>query len=82
LQLLHFFPLSYFAETVCTYIINNNVMKLALSLSLSLSIIYYIYIYIYKGMKTFQIDLNSIGEWALENVMKFNPVKSNALCFA
>ena len=28
-----------------------------------------------------QTDLNRIGEWAAENVMKINPVKSKAVCF-
>jgi hypothetical protein len=32
-------------------------------------------------MEKLQIDLNRLGEWAVENVMIINPTKSKAVCF-
>jgi hypothetical protein len=32
-------------------------------------------------MENFQIDLNRLGEWAVENAMVINPTKSEAVCF-
>jgi hypothetical protein len=45
-------------------------------------------IHVYKGTlqiikiwKILQIDLNWLGEWAVENAMVVNPAKSKAVCF-
>jgi hypothetical protein len=32
-------------------------------------------------MENLQIDLNRLGEWAVENAMVINPGKSKAVCF-
>jgi hypothetical protein len=32
-------------------------------------------------MENLQIDLNRLGEWAVENTMKINPTKGKAVCF-
>jgi hypothetical protein len=32
-------------------------------------------------MEKLQIDLNRLGEWAVENAMVINPAKSKAVCF-
>jgi hypothetical protein len=32
-------------------------------------------------MENLQIDLNRLGEWAVENEMIINPAKSTAVCF-
>ena len=29
-----------------------------------------------------QRDVDRLGEWAIENAMKINPIKSKALCFS
>jgi hypothetical protein len=34
-----------------------------------------------KDMKNLQIDLNRLGEWAVENARVINPAKSKAVCF-
>jgi hypothetical protein len=34
-----------------------------------------------KATKKLQIDLNRMGEWAVDNVMIINPAKSKAVCF-
>jgi hypothetical protein len=34
-----------------------------------------------KDMGKLQIDLNSLGKFALQNEMKINPTKSKAVCF-
>jgi hypothetical protein len=34
-----------------------------------------------KDMEKFQIDVNRLGEWAVENAMIINPAKSKAICF-
>jgi hypothetical protein len=34
-----------------------------------------------KDMEKLQIDLNRLGEWAVDNAMKINPIKSKAVCF-
>jgi hypothetical protein len=31
--------------------------------------------------KKLQTDLDRLGKWAVENAMKINPTKSNAVCF-
>jgi hypothetical protein len=31
-------------------------------------------------MEMLQIDLNRLGEWAVENVMVINPAKKKAVC--
>jgi hypothetical protein len=32
-------------------------------------------------MEKLQIDLNRLGEWAVENAMVINPAKSKTVCF-
>jgi hypothetical protein len=32
-------------------------------------------------MENLQVDLNRLGEWAIENEMVINPAKSKAVCF-
>jgi hypothetical protein len=32
-------------------------------------------------MEKLQIDLNRLGEWAVENEIKIKPAKSKAVCF-
>jgi hypothetical protein len=32
-------------------------------------------------LEKLQIDLNRLGEWAVENVITINPAKSKAVCF-
>jgi hypothetical protein len=32
-------------------------------------------------MENLQIDMNRLGEWAFENEMIINPIKSKAICF-
>jgi hypothetical protein len=32
-------------------------------------------------MVKLQIDLNRLGEWAVENAMVINPAESKAVCF-
>jgi hypothetical protein len=32
-------------------------------------------------MEKLQIDLNRLGEWAVENAIIINPTKSKAVCF-
>jgi hypothetical protein len=32
-------------------------------------------------MENLQIDLNRLGEWAVENAMVINPAKNKAVCF-
>jgi hypothetical protein len=32
-------------------------------------------------MENLQVDLNRLGEWAVENVMVINPANSKAVCF-
>jgi hypothetical protein len=34
-----------------------------------------------KDMENSQIDLNWLGEWAVENAIVINPAKSKAVCF-
>jgi hypothetical protein len=34
-----------------------------------------------KDVEKFQIDLNRLGEWAVEIAMVINPAKSKAVCF-
>jgi hypothetical protein len=34
-----------------------------------------------KDIETLQIDLNKLGEWAVENAMEINPSKSKAVNF-
>jgi hypothetical protein len=34
-----------------------------------------------KNRESLQIDLNRLGEWAVENVVVINPAKSKAACF-
>jgi hypothetical protein len=34
-----------------------------------------------KDTEKLQIDLNRLGEWAVENAMIIDPPKSNAVCF-
>jgi hypothetical protein len=34
-----------------------------------------------NDVENLQIDLNRLGEWALENEMIINPAKSKAVCF-
>jgi hypothetical protein len=34
-----------------------------------------------KDMEKLPIDLNRLGEWAVENAMGINPAKSKAVCF-
>jgi hypothetical protein len=34
-----------------------------------------------SDMETFQLDLDGLGKWAVENSMKINPGKSKALSF-
>jgi hypothetical protein len=34
-----------------------------------------------KDIEKMQIDLNSLGEWAVENAMKINPSNSKAVSF-
>jgi retron-type reverse transcriptase len=34
-----------------------------------------------KNMEKLQIDLNRLGEWAVENVIVINPAKCKAVCF-
>ena len=47
----------------------------------------HIYIYMYtkimndSDIDKLQIDLDRLGEWAVENVMKINPGKSKAVSF-
>jgi hypothetical protein len=34
-----------------------------------------------KDIEKLQIDLNRLGEWAIENAMEINPTKSKAISF-
>jgi hypothetical protein len=34
-----------------------------------------------KDIENLQVDLNRLGEWAVENELKINPTKSKAVCF-
>jgi hypothetical protein len=38
-------------------------------------------IYNNKDIQKFQMDLNRLGEWAVENAMEINPIRSKAISF-